>query len=633
MKRVGQAALALVLAVAGVWLVAYGLRAAFHSDELNVLWHARRFATGNVGNPGRPGLLFLVLSPILWLKDPATILLLGRGASIAAAVATLGLIAWLGRPREGEGAGAMLRAPLAVLLAASAGLWATHGIELRTDSFTTPLTLLAVAVLWRAKWTPRTAALAAAVVASAVLISQKSAYNTVGLGIAWLIAGPTLAPHMSWHKARMRDGIAAIGVGASLLLLWFLVLSFASSEGAGVLKTTIGTAANTAFSGGITPEQKGRWLQDAVERAPALWLLAVPGVVIAAVRKTRPTLAIGIVGIALVAVFPIHRGFFPYYIASIEPLLALPAAETLLALGALGAWLGGRIGQARIGAAVTALALAGGLWWSHADGRAAIRSGWGVTNQSQLDLQRNVTRIFPEPVPYFAGINLVPAYPEIAGYLTSQNRTAKRKALGNFVSAMLRDAPARFFVRNYMSRQKYLRTGEKQLLYRSYLPVEPNLYVHGARVRWDAGETEGVLPIQLFLDGTYTVVRRGPERASTPVVSVDGQAVVPGDRIALGAGFHDVRVGPSEDGGEYWLALGEELPLEVARTPSDYSMFPKDRNSSRSRYQRYDRKRQGYDLVPAPDAGGSKKGRKGHARYHLDMDRTYGPLATAKRGE
>lgn len=632
MKRAAGGILTLLLLAAATWMVAYGLRAAFHSDELNVLWHAHRFATGNVGNPGRPGLLFLAIAPIMWLSDPAHILLAGRAVAIGATLVTLWLIAWLGRPREGD-AWSTWRAPIAVLLAASAGLWATHGIELRTDTFTTPLTLAAVAVLWRRRWTPQTAATAAAVVASAVLISQKSAYNTVGLALAWLIAGPTLNPEGSRWSARLRDALVAIGVGAALLLAWFAALSLASDQGSGVLQKTIGTAANTAFGGGITTAQKSGWLQNAIERAPALWLLAGPGVLIAAIRKNRPTLAVGIVAVALVAVFPLHRGFFPYYIASIEPLLALPAAESLLALGALGAWLGGKVGQARIGGALAALGLAAGLWVSHEDGRTSFRKAWVVDNAAQLQLTRDVVRMFPEPTPYFAGIYLVPGYPEVAGYLTSQNRNAKRKVAGNFISALLREAPARFFVRNYMSRQRYLRKGEKQLLYRSYLPVAPNLYVHGARVRWEAGTTVGVLPIQVFLDAEYTVIRRGPEKGSTPELRVDGELVEVGQRVPLSKGFHEVRIGPSTDGGEVWLALGEELPIEVPRTPVDHSMFPKDRGTSRSRYQRYDRKRQGWDLQPVPHANPRKAARRGHARYHLDMDREYGPLATAKRAE
>lgn len=630
-----RALLGLLLAAAVGWLMAYGLRAAFHSDELNVLWHAMRFATGEVGNPGRPGLLFLVLSPIIWLGEPASILLAGRGAAIVAAASTLGLLAWLGRAQDGEDARGAFRAPLAVVLAVTAGLWATHGIELRTDTFTTPLSLLAVAVLWRRRWTPRTAALAATVVAAAVLVSQKSAYNTAGLTVAWLLAAPTLNPDLDRRSARLRDGLVAVGVGGALLLTWFAALSLASSSGTDVLRSTVGTAAATAFGGGISTTEKGKWLLDAYERAPLLWTLAGPGFVIAMVRRVRPTVAVGFVGLALLAVFPIHRGFFPYYLASIEPLLALPAAEALLALGALGARIGGLVGGPRWGprwgASIAAIALTGGFWWSHGEGRDAIRKAWSVDNRAQIELTRTVERMFPEPVPYFAGINLIPGYPELGGYLTSQNREAKRKARGNFISALLREAPARFFVRDFMSRQKYLRGGEKQLLYRSYLPVAPNLYVHGARVRWEAGEAEGILAIQVFLDGEYSVTRRGA--GPTATVSVDGRSVAPGDRILLTAGFHEARIGPAESGGEVWLVLGENVPLQVPRTPTDYSMFPKDRGDSRSRYQRYDRKRQGWDLMPPPHVGSGKAARRGHARYHLDMDREHGPLATARRGE
>ncbi len=84
-----------------VLLYVYAQRAAFHSDELNVLHHVSKFASGDVGRPGRPGLLWFLLTPLMALDDPVAIL---RGAR---------LVSWL----------AVATSCLAVLFASESRRW------------------------------------------------------------------------------------------------------------------------------------------------------------------------------------------------------------------------------------------------------------------------------------------------------------------------------------------------------------------------------------------------------------------------------------------------------------------------------------------------------------------------------
>ena len=186
---------ALVLIVVGALLAAFGWRFAFHSDEMTVLLHAQRFAEGQFGSPGRPGLLWLFLAPLLWLPDPVDVLRGGRIVSTLATFGTVGLVAGLaaaGPPRPGR-----MPPGLAVLLLLCGGTWMTHAVELRTDTFTTPLTLATIGLLWANPRRAWTFPLAVAAASAAVLISQKSVYNIAGLAVAWVLAAPTADPERS----------------------------------------------------------------------------------------------------------------------------------------------------------------------------------------------------------------------------------------------------------------------------------------------------------------------------------------------------------------------------------------------------------------------------------------------------
>lgn len=158
--------------------------------------------------------------------------------------------------------------PIATL--ACGGTWLIHCVELRTDILTTPLTLLALGLLWarpRRRWT---FPFAVAAVAAAVLISQKSAYNTLGLAFAWLLAAPTADPSQPGPAGRLRDVGRALGLGAALLVLWYLLMALLSGLGTDFVSRNMDNAMRTAFGGGVSQGEKLTWLQEALRRGPLL---------------------------------------------------------------------------------------------------------------------------------------------------------------------------------------------------------------------------------------------------------------------------------------------------------------------------------------------------------------------------
>jgi len=510
---------------------------------------------------------------------------------------------------------------LAVFLLASSGLFVTHGVELRTDTFTTPLTLGVLVLLWRKPGTMRNLILAALLVAMAGLISQKSLYNTVGLALAWTIAAPGRPTRGGALRWRLSHAGVAVSLVAAMVGLWFVALILKSGPEAGVVGANLKMAKSTAFGTDILWADKTGWLAEAVRRSPVLYLGAAAGVPAAVLRRSVDgrVLASACVAAVLLGVIFVHRGFFPYYIASVEPFLALPAAWGLASLPLGLRWLAEktsrRRGPSELGVGVVLALLVVGflgpdrvpgldtprgknaLNWGAVEG---IEQAWSVTNQSQLQMARDIYEVTGgKKLPYLAGIGVAPGYPEVTGYLTGVTRQKRRKRDRNFLATTMRERGVALFVRTYMSRDRYLRPAERKLLYSSYLPVRPNLYLHGARVRWSAGEGTASRQVEILRDASYRLVVRGKSRPDW--VRVDQVLLEEGSSIELKRGLHEVKVGPASRKGELWLLLDTGIEPAPRRTHVDYSVFPKDRAKSRSRYQLYDSKKQGYDLLSPPD--------------------------------
>jgi len=612
-------------------LLVYSQRAALHSDEFNALLHAHKFVLGDFSNPGRPGLLWLLMMPLFLFDDPATIVLLSRVLAWGAVGAGAVAIAWMGVPHaspdEDRGSDPWLVAlpALSLILLFVSGYYAPHSIEVRTDTFTTALALWVVWLLWRRPCSAWRLPVAAVLVGASVLISQKAVYATGGLALAWLLAAPARSPdHPGW-KGMAREVGVALGVSGVVVGGWYLALSVLSGGG-GFVTRNIATARNTAFGGGVSDQDKLKWLTEALERDPVLFAGAALAVVPALwwrKRDGRP-LALLIVGATMLGVLYVHRGYFPYYIASALPFFALPAAFGLLRMAAGIAALLGRLAFPRwaaVGVATTALLA--GLTYGLQQSSESLPKAHAVTMNLQLDLLEDVQAVFPESVPYLAGIGVVPGYTELAGYMTGDRRRARRSVDRNFFRTIVRKQKPRFFVRTYMTRDNYLRSKEAQEIYRSFLPYRPNIYVHGGRAAWNSESPGGKRTVRLLFDGPYTVRFRQREDEPNPWLKVDGTPLRDGQVVQLTEGKHSLQVGPAERPGEVWLIAGEGTQPEPMGAHLDYSRMPKDRGKSRLRYQRYDNRRAQWDLMPPPGSVGHKKARSRHKKRIRALERKH----------
>ena len=147
----------LVIGAVVGFLVAAGALGAFHCDEANVVRHVTRFADGDWGRPGRPGFLWLLLSPSLLFDSPVASVLAMRAAAVGASLGTLALV-W--RIVQDDDPDDRIGPLLAVALLGASMSWQAHSFEVRTDTFVVPMTLLAGWAVVRPSVTFRQALLA-----------------------------------------------------------------------------------------------------------------------------------------------------------------------------------------------------------------------------------------------------------------------------------------------------------------------------------------------------------------------------------------------------------------------------------------------------------------------------------------
>ncbi len=561
MKRWGLLAVALSAAL----IVPSALGAAFHCDETNVFRHVTSFGLGDFTAPGRPGLLWLLMTPALWLDDPAKVALALRLSALGASAVTLWAV-WRLTLRAADATSALA----AVLLLGTSMSWQAHSFEVRTDTYVLPATLLVMLLLWRPSMKARDAVLVGLLMAAAGLFSQKSIYNAAAIGAGWaaLVA-------LGQTSRRLARPLLSAGVAVAGVALWYGFLHWQNSGGE-VVGTNLSLAATNAFDNPRPVSTNLKAWGMAANRAPVLYLGLLPGGWLA-IRRSRDNgqlLAMAAAALVMASTIFFHRGFFMYFIASFEPYLAVVSGAGLV-------WLLRRIPQAQARRAATGVIVVLALAVSAMPYRDMLQT----SNAAQITLMRNVEEVFPEPVPYFDGVGLVPGYPETSIFLTKANRLRLRERMGpGALMTLAQQRKPLFFIHNYMTRETYLEASEDLWIWTNFVPYRPNLYVRGGRVRVRAGQEQSAR-LEIASTGPYTVWFWGGWRGEASVNDLD---VKHGQVIDLEEGDAVLRATADRGAGQLWLIHGAGRDPKTDGTDElvDYSMFP---TLVRKRFQQYDK--------------------------------------------
>lgn len=605
--------IAAILIVVGVAvMVGPALHGAFHCDEANAFKHVTRFAHGDWSSPGRPGLLWLLLAPTILLGDPTVISLAMRFLAVGASTITLAAV-WRLSTRPARGATGIhpddrgWAGAVALGLLITSMSWQAHSFEVRTDTFVVPLTLLAMHLLWRDRTTPKQALAAGLAVGAAALFSQKTLYNGVGIGLGWLVYVGAAPIPWRWRE-RLRTALLSVGAAALLVVAWYALLGAVNDSS--VVSQNLGRAASNAF------DQPRPWgtnigaLIIASRRAEPLYfgtaLALLP--VLVGLRRHPRALAAAAVLATMLSTMALHRGFFLYFIASFEPYAAIVAGA---GLGSVLSWLHRRFSRA--GALVAASVVVLGLGWGLRDNAEEWRQINNVDNRVQVQLQRDVRELFPDPVPYWDSIGLIPGYPETTFFGTGAVREANRRRHGaSMYVTLARETEPLFFIHDYMTRDRYMRPDERRWHWRHYLPYRPNLYLRGGRVRVQEKQARR-LSVEIVRDGAYTVHFWGAWKGEARVA---GQVVEDGDTVQLQRGAVELSATAERGWGQLWILLGEGRRPSVSR-PSDvvdWSLYPR---LGRERYQSYDSRRSSTSdlLVQKHDPRAARNWKERRARH------------------
>jgi hypothetical protein len=568
MLRWGRLAIALGVAL----MVPPALHAAFHCDEANVFRHITQFGLGDFSAPGRPGLLWLLLTPALGLKEPALVATALRLAAVGASTVTLWAVWRLAR-RAADPSSALA----SVLLLATSMSWQAHSFEVRTDTWVLPATLLVMLLLWRgsARWGE--AVLIGLLMGAAGLFSQKTIYNAAAIGAGW-------AALVALRQVPRRWGPPALAAAVALgcVALWYAFLDRAN---AGVVGENLSLAAANAFEDPRPVRTNLLAWGAAANRAPALYLGLIPGGVVAwrRARENGQLAAMAAAAGVMASTIFFHRGFFMYFIASFEPYLAVVSGAGVVAFLR---WLPGGPERRRAAAVGVALLAIGASAGPYVD---MLRT----SNEAQLQLMRDITEVFPEPVPYWDSVGLLPGYPETTLFLTKSNRLRLRERMGPAALLQLaREREPLVFVRDYITRERYLEEAEDVWLWTHFVPYRPNLYVRGGRVRVRAGQEQRAT-VEVVDAAPYTVWFWG---GWTGEATVGGQPVRHGEAIELERGEVELVARASSGSGQLWLIHGRDrVPyVEDPADVVDRSIYPM---LVRRRFQQYDHVHKDGDLL------------------------------------
>ncbi|MBJ95593.1 MAG: hypothetical protein CMP23_14110 [Rickettsiales bacterium] len=624
----------LILTLCGVSLLPAAWTAALHCDEFVVIEHVSDFYRGHFRGAGRPGLLWMALTPLIALEDPVWIPLAARlSASLASALTLVACFWFCERAARysvaaPEQAAAEATSPpsgwpwyglSAVLLLATSMSWQSHSFEVRTDTYVIPLSLLAMGLLWRAELPWKRAVLVGLLVAATGLISQKSLYNAVALGAGWLLFSMVLLYKGGLSLKRHLMGAAiAVFTALSAVAAWYLLMALLQ-EDTGFVGSQLGAAVRTAFKESTPFANKLRALKMAIGYGPVLWAAGGLGTLVALWKfGSRPLwLASLVMTTGMLGTIFFHRGFFLYYIASFDPYVALLAGA---AVGSACCWLERRFSR-WLAVALLVLLVAGQAQLSWAPYKNLLASNM----QPQLSVMRSAVEVFPEPVPYWDAIGMVPGYEETTFFGTALARKWFRQGSGRngFIERARKRKP-HFFIRNYMTRRRYLHTGERKWLWKHYLPYRPNLYLHGGRMQVDGEVAEQ--EVELLVSGSYTVWFMGEWAGKA---WLNGEPIEHGQIVPISEGRHRLRAHSKGEPGQLWLMLGEDREPLIERSDQhiDYSMFTL---LARQRYQQYDDKKNERSDLRTPDHDptigrvNEKKRHRRHQRWQRKVDRSDG---------
>ncbi len=576
---------------------------ALHCDEANVLRHVTSFGHGDYSAPGRPGLLWLALTPFLHLGDPATVVLAIRLSAVAASVAGLFLVGRLAARAAGPAA-----APLAVILLLSSMSWVGHAFEIRTDTYVLPLTLGAMLLLWRPDPSLRAAVGAGLLLAAAGLVSQKSIYNAASVA-----AGCAVIAALQRDPRILKKLVVAAGVAAGGAALWYAGLAAVQADGG--VATNLAHAASNAFDDPRPLRTNVKAWGKAAGYGHVLYITLVLGLLLVPRRIARARSELATATLAAVAAAFLvlgstlffHRGFFLYFIASFEPYAAVLAAAGVLALA-------GRLPALRPGWVLAALLVAGAWYASNQYGRYL-----DTDNGDQLRLLRDVAEAYPEPVPYWDSAGIVAGYPETTFFGTRRNRKRNRARLGEEMYLDLaRAAQPRFYVRNYLSRASFFGDVERRWMRSNYVPWRGNLHVRGGRAPVHP-DGVGRARFELLDPGPHTVHLRASGEAR---ITLDGVPVDDGATVELTRGPHTLTTHGAGADGEVWL-LPARLGVPDADTIDDlqeWSLYPV---LSRRRKQRYDRPKGDQFLLTPPGDPSLRRETEQARSERLERHRVY----------
>ena len=579
------------MAVIGA-LLPLAMTAVYHCDEMNAMRHVGMFAEGDFAIPGRPGLLWLVMVPLIWLSDPKVTMLTARVLSVAAAGVSAVLLLRLASRDAGLRAGAASGGVIAVLFLFSSPNFMAHAFEIRTDTFVLPLQL-GLLLLWlredprRGRWW-----IAGLMVGVILLFSQKSLYFTAALHAA-VVAHALIVRREGLLRAQLRSLLGMDLLAVAMVMAWYGLMTLLNGGSGEFVGENLRAAAATAFT--ATPlDRKARNLWHAALAAPVLYgtFLAAFAVAFARPQRRPLTCAVGGLTIGLLCTIFVHRGFFHYYIASLEPWYALVAALLCgLAWDSKRWW-----ARSLVLAAVAGVLIWGGLRWN------LYRQ---VHNDYQESVMASVEEIGGgERVRVFDGIGLVPGYPQPGFFMTRGAREEFRaRHPDDGLILLWRDPPVHVFVYDYMTRSKYLTRNEREYVATHYLPFRDNVRLLGWRGKVGgkgAGDAQ-TMQADIVVEGDYTVWF---DNGLSGRVSLGEGVVQHRDTIRLAAGAHEISVEGVR--GELWLLWGiDRIPDEDT---VDWSMFP---ILNRQRYQHY---RKAGDLKTPRDDPSLARNKKKHGK-------------------